>query len=262
MQVERLRGASRAPAALAAIAAAVILGACSKGEPQSTKARPNAPLETRSSAAPAPSRDDAVDEALKERLARQEAAVRLFEKNVLQPPPPKSAEAPKAPEPPPRAVVAPTPEPAPARAPEPAPRSEPPKVAVATPAAPPPTAAPTPAPTPAPVESVKPPPAPAKAAPKTDLAAARPAAPVDTTPRLLSRVEPDFPGEAYRAGIDQGIVRARMTLDNAGNVTKVDIVEAQPRRVFDRAVVRALSQWRFNEGASGRTVESEIAFKR
>ena len=255
MQGERLRGASHARAAAAAIAAALIVGACSKGEPQSTKARPNAPLETQAGAAQAPVGDANVDQALKERLARQEAAARLFEKNVLQPTPPKSAEPAKAPEPPRPAAATPSPEPAPAqRAPEPAPRSEPPKVAAATPAATPAPAAP---------EPVKPAAAPAKSAPRTDVAAAKPAAVAEPpAAKLVSRIEPDFPGEAVRAGVDQGLVRARLTLDNAGNVTKVDIVEAQPRRVFDRAVVRALSQWRFNEGASGRTVESEIAFKR
>ncbi len=48
----------------------------------------------------------------------------------------------------------------------------------------------------------------------------------------------------------------------AGNVTRVEIVEANPRRVFDRAVVRALSQWRYSDGAAGRTVDMEIAFRR
>ena len=51
-------------------------------------------------------------------------------------------------------------------------------------------------------------------------------------------------------------------LDGAGTVTRVEILSANPRRVFDRAVIAALSQWRFNEGAAGRTVESEVEFKR
>ena len=37
-------------------------------------------------------------------------------------------------------------------------------------------------------------------------------------------------------------------------------MEARPRRVFDRAVVRALSQWRYNAGTEGRTVDMEVAF--
>jgi hypothetical protein len=40
------------------------------------------------------------------------------------------------------------------------------------------------------------------------------------------------------------------------------VVEAQPRRIFDRSVTRALSQWKFNEGANGRTFDTEVVFKR
>ena len=80
--------------------------------------------------------------------------------------------------------------------------------------------------------------------------------------KVVSRVEPGFPREASQAGVDSGMVKARMTLDAGGNVTKVDIVEAKPQRVFDRAVVRALSGWRFSEGAGGRVVETDVEFKR
>ena len=75
-------------------------------------------------------------------------------------------------------------------------------------------------------------------------------------------MDPEFPREAVQAGVDRGNVKARMTLDAGGNVTRVDVVEAAPRRMFDRAVVRALSQWRFSDGAAGRTVETEVDFKR
>ena len=79
--------------------------------------------------------------------------------------------------------------------------------------------------------------------------------------RVLSRVDPEFPREAQQAGAEKGVVKARMILDGGGNVTKVEIVEANPRRLFDRSVVRALSAWKFNEGPAGRTYEQEIAFQ-
>jgi outer membrane biosynthesis protein TonB len=41
----------------------------------------------------------------------------------------------------------------------------------------------------------------------------------------------------------------------------VEIVDATPRRLFDRAVTRALADWRYAEGQAGRIVEVEIAFK-
>ena len=80
--------------------------------------------------------------------------------------------------------------------------------------------------------------------------------------KVVSRVEPGFPREAAQAGVDSGLVKARMTLDSGGNVTRVDIVEAKPMRVFDRAVVRALSGWRFSDGPGGRVVETDVEFKR
>ena len=77
----------------------------------------------------------------------------------------------------------------------------------------------------------------------------------------VSKVAPEFPREAQLASVEKGRVKARLTVDGSGEVTRVDIVEANPRRVFDRAVVRSLSQWRYERGAEGRTVEVELDFK-
>ena len=78
--------------------------------------------------------------------------------------------------------------------------------------------------------------------------------------RPVSKVDPEFPREAQLASVDHGRVKARLTIDAAGDVTRVDIVESNPRRVFDRAVTRSLSQWRYEKGADGRTVEVELDF--
>jgi periplasmic protein TonB len=86
------------------------------------------------------------------------------------------------------------------------------------------------------------------------------AGPADAT--LVSKVEPEFPREAVQAGADKGMVKARMTVDGTGEVTRVEVLEANPRRVFDRAVVKTLSQWKFNPGSNGRSVEIDIEFKR
>jgi periplasmic protein TonB len=82
-----------------------------------------------------------------------------------------------------------------------------------------------------------------------------------SAPQLINKVVPDFPREAQLASVDKGHVKARLTLDATGEVTRVDIVESNPRRVFDRAVVRSLSQWRYEAGGAGRTVEVELDFK-
>jgi protein TonB len=77
----------------------------------------------------------------------------------------------------------------------------------------------------------------------------------------LNRIDPEFPREAAVAGAESGLVKARMTIDASGEVTRVEILDARPRRVFDRAVVKTLSQWRFATGSSGREKDVEIEFK-
>ena len=78
--------------------------------------------------------------------------------------------------------------------------------------------------------------------------------------RQVHRVEPKWPREALQEGIS-GVVTARLTIDAQGKVTNVVVVHAKPRRIFDQSVVEALSQWRYNEGANGRSVDSEITFE-
>jgi len=226
------------------LAGAALVG-CSKSEPPPAPKPQVAPPKA-AAPTPAPARTGEIDDGLKERLARQEAAAKMFERNVLQPPPPK------VPDPPPAVKAAAAPGPPKTEPAKVVARIEPPKAAAPAPPPPPPPAA----------VPASPPPT---AAPRTDLAASRPApapAPAPAALKLVSRVDPDFPREAVQAGVDQGSVKARMTLDASGNVTRVEIVEASPRRVFDRAVVRALSQWRYSDGAAGRTVDMEVAFRR
>ena len=78
----------------------------------------------------------------------------------------------------------------------------------------------------------------------------------------ISHTQPEFPREAVLAGADQGHVKARMTVDAAGEVTRVEILEATPRRIFERTVVKTLSQWKFAPGAADRAMEIEIDFHR
>lgn len=78
---------------------------------------------------------------------------------------------------------------------------------------------------------------------------------------MVSREQPTFPRDALRAGIETGTVRARMTINAAGEVTNVAILQAQPARVFDRSVQQALGRWKFNTGTDGRTFDTEVGFK-
>jgi protein TonB len=85
---------------------------------------------------------------------------------------------------------------------------------------------------------------------------------VERQAEVVSRVEPVFPVGAARAQAENGLVKARMTLDAAGNVINVEVLDSRPKLVFDRSVIDALSQWKFNTGPAGRKVETEVAFSR
>jgi periplasmic protein TonB len=76
----------------------------------------------------------------------------------------------------------------------------------------------------------------------------------------IERVEPVYPREAIKDNISNGKVVARLQVDEKGLVTNVTIVEANPRRVFDREVIRALSLWKFKPEGDRYIAEIEITF--
>ena len=80
--------------------------------------------------------------------------------------------------------------------------------------------------------------------------------------QLVSKIDPEFPKEAVQAGADKGRVKARMTVSSSGEVVRVEVLDASPRRVFDRAVVKTLALWKYNSGPDNRQVEIEVDFQR
>ncbi len=106
-------------------------------------------------------------------------------------------------------------------------------------------------------------PVPAAPVPEPPKEEAKPAVPAPTaTVILLSRARVEFPVEAAARRIDAGIVKARVTINAAGGVSNVQILEARPRRYFDGEATRALKLFKFNPGLEGRTYEVEIEFQR
>lgn len=63
----------------------------------------------------------------------------------------------------------------------------------------------------------------------------------------VKRVEPTYPPEAARAGTT-GFVEVEFTVDPAGKVASVSVVNAKPTRTFEQAAVRAVKQWQFEPG--------------
>ncbi len=81
---------------------------------------------------------------------------------------------------------------------------------------------------------------------------------VDTKPRIQRQVEPDYPAEARRRGLE-GHVVARLLVATDGGVARVGIVSAQPPHVFDQAVLAALRKWRFHPARfEGRAVAAWV----
>jgi protein TonB len=67
---------------------------------------------------------------------------------------------------------------------------------------------------------------------------------------------PQYPPRAIRAGITEGHVEVRLWVSAGGTVEKVDILRANPPRVFDDEVRRTLSQWTFDP--PGRAVQKRV----
>jgi TonB family protein len=86
--------------------------------------------------------------------------------------------------------------------------------------------------------------------------------PSATTPtreaRLLQRVEPDYPPEAARGGIE-GSVDLSFTVDPDGKVTDVIVDHSEPSDIFDRAAALAVRRWRYEPKLlSGTPVEEHM----
>ena len=72
------------------------------------------------------------------------------------------------------------------------------------------------------------------------------------------RVDPQFPRQAITQGLS-GKVIAWVHVAPNGSVTNVEIRQSS-NRIFDREVIRALSQWKFNPEPVGFIGEYEIVF--
>lgn len=62
--------------------------------------------------------------------------------------------------------------------------------------------------------------------------------------RPIVRVDPRYPNDAAREGIE-GWVELQFNVDKTGSVTDVNVIKAQPKRVFDSAARRALLRWKY-----------------
>lgn len=79
-----------------------------------------------------------------------------------------------------------------------------------------------------------------------------------TLPVLTRRSEPYYPKDARRTR-REGWVELQFTVAADGSVTHAEVVDAQPKNVFDRAAVTAVERWTFSPGTrDGRPVAMRI----
>ncbi len=61
----------------------------------------------------------------------------------------------------------------------------------------------------------------------------------------LVRINPEYPSRARSRGIE-GWVQVEFTITAAGTVANPKVVDADPKGMFDRAAVTAISRWKYN----------------
>ncbi len=60
----------------------------------------------------------------------------------------------------------------------------------------------------------------------------------------LVRMQPQYPMRAKRMGLE-GFVSLRVYVDTLGLVERVEVLEADPKWVFEREAIRAVKRWKF-----------------
>lgn len=66
----------------------------------------------------------------------------------------------------------------------------------------------------------------------------------DAAPAPLVRIEPQYPRQAAMGGVE-GWVRVSFDITPTGDVTNAEVVESEPRRVFDAAAKAAVLRWKY-----------------
>lgn len=70
----------------------------------------------------------------------------------------------------------------------------------------------------------------------------------------IARVSPMYPRKAALKGIE-GWVKLEFTITNEGKVSDVKVLDAKPRRLFNRAAIKSILRWKFRpKVVSGKAV--------
>jgi len=93
-------------------------------------------------------------------------------------------------------------------------------------------------------EALNPLPIEAPTLPETELPRDMPALTQNKSALPLVRIEPKYPVQAARDGVE-GWVRLAFSVNSAGQVTDIQVIDSEPKRLFEREAIRALQQWKY-----------------
>ena len=73
---------------------------------------------------------------------------------------------------------------------------------------------------------------------------------VDQPPRVIKRVDPAYPAEARKKGLE-GVVTLKFIVTKEGKVIAPSILKSSPEGVFDEGTLTAIRKWRFKPAVKG-----------
>ena len=80
----------------------------------------------------------------------------------------------------------------------------------------------------------------------------------DERPRVLKKVDPEYPRLAKMTGVE-GIVVLLILIDESGNVEEIEVVKSLGNTGCDEAAVKAIKQWRFAPAVrQGRPIAARV----